>query len=375
MRKLLVSVLFLAGRVLGAQESVTGGVDLGSSGSRLASFGWAMVQDPIRGRTLKGSHYIYDTASFAMIGWVPYAVECVANVNGDVSCRYQQNLVAGGSPGRCYRAALTAGAYDAAGALKASNSFGSAMSCVPVASGPACEGNGGPIPTSVGAPERVPGGPGAPERLDPSDAPEDGDPAPASAQREPVTLQGAKNCGNSPIVIDLENEGFPLSDEPVLFDLDADGMPEKTNWTAPGSSVAFLVLDRDGNGTIDSGLELFGNNTRLSTGEKAQYGYIALAEYDLEAFGGNFDGFIGPEDAVWPKLRLWIDRDHDGVSRPGELLTLDQAGILKLEYDYEISKRVDPYGNRFLARGKAWRENRRGKPREVRLWDVWFVRR
>ena len=367
-----VCLLFLGCLFLGAQEFITGGVDLASSGSRLASFGWATPQSPIRGRTLKGVHNIYDVASYAMIAYDPFAIECVSNSIGAVSCRYDQNLVTGGSPGRCYRATLAASLYDASGTTKGSNTFGSGMICIPVPD-PGCVA-GGPPPTSAEPARDLPEGRHSPLRLNPDAEPaaesDAGQPA-----RAPVTLQGAKDCGNSPILVDLENEGFPLSDDPVLFDLDADGTRERTNWTAAGSSVAFLALDRDGNGAIESGLELFGNNTRLSTGEKAQYGYIALAEYDLQALGGNFDGVIGPEDAVWPRLRLWIDRNHDGISQPDELVTLDQAGILKLAYDYEISKRRDRFGDRFLAKGTAWRENRHGKPREIPLWDVWFVRR
>jgi hypothetical protein len=373
----LLSLLWLSVADLGAQGSIAGGVDLASSGSQLSSPGWALDTDPVRTRTFKGTHSIYDVATFANVGWMTFSVDCNSNPLGDVTCQYRQVLIARGSAGRCYRAALAARMVDATGAVKLSNSFGSAMVCLPPAGDPTCVG-GGPIPTFAETPDGGPLAPREPNRLDPQDlTPEiDGEPATEPGPpRDPVTFQGAKDCGNSPILIDLENEGFPLSDDPVLFDLDADGKPERTNWTSARSGVAFLVLDRDGNGSIDSGLELFGNNTRLFTGEKAQYGYIALAEYDLEAFGGNFDGFIGPEDAIWPKLRLWVDRDHDGISRPGELLTLDQVGILKLEYDYQISRRQDRYGDRFLAKGKAWRENRHGKPREVPLWDVWFVRR
>jgi hypothetical protein len=89
-------------------------------------------------------------------------------------------------------------------------------------------------------------------------------------------------CGScsSPIVLDLDNDGFKLTgmDERVLFDIDVDGSPELITWTRADQEDAFLCLDRDGNDKIDSGAELFGNHTPLSTGYKAPNGYEALKD-------------------------------------------------------------------------------------------------
>jgi hypothetical protein len=180
-------------------------------------------------------------------------------------------------------------------------------------------------------------------------------------------------CG-SPIILDLWGRGFELTDEPVKFDLNANGTAEETYWTKPNRGVAFLAVDRDGNGTIDSGLELFGDNTRLVSGAKAALGYDALAEFDLEALGGNFDGNISPEDLIWIALRLWLDDNHNGLSEPDELLTLDQAGVLSLEYDYRLMWRVDRFGNLFRARSRALIQGRNGRPQTRRTYDVFFVR-
>ena len=83
-------------------------------------------------------------------------------------------------------------------------------------------------------------------------------------------------------------------------------------------------------------------------------GYVALAPYDSEAFGGNDNLEIDPGDAIYPVLRLWLDEDHDGVSDSGELMSLAEAGITAISLEYRLDQRTDRFGNRFwlLARGR-----------------------
>ena len=78
----------------------------------------------------------------------------------------------------------------------------------------------------------------------------------------------------------------------MLFDIDADGYSESVTWVSPEARDAFLFLDRNGNGIVDDGSELFGDATYLFSGEIAQHGYEALAEFDLFEYGGNGDGVI-----------------------------------------------------------------------------------
>ena len=125
--------------------------------------------------------------------------------------------------------------------------------------------------------------------------------------------------------------------------------------TAPGVRNAFLCLDRNHDGAINDGRELFGQVTPLANGQPAKIGYIALAELDQPAHGGNGDGFIGPEDAGYRDLCVWIDANHDGVSQPGEIMTLPEAGVVGLAYDYvETRRQEDSYGNLFRYKSKAW---------------------
>src|SRR5215467_4109474 len=103
-----------------------------------------------------------------------------------------------------------------------------------------------------------------------------------------------KNCAcPSPIVIDLSRKGFQLTSAQsgVRFDITGTGNPIQIGWTDASGGNAFLVLDRDGNGKIDSGKELFGNYTSQPPSPERN-GYLALAEFDKVENGGNNDGLI-----------------------------------------------------------------------------------
>jgi hypothetical protein len=177
----------------------------------------------------------------------------------------------------------------------------------------------------------------------------------------------------SPILMDLENDGIHLTglDDPVWFDIDADGAPELMSWTDRGEGL--LALDRNGNGVIDDGGELFGTATRLSDGTRAPNGYVALAELDSWVFGGNGDGHLDSSDAAFGSLLLWTDRNHDGISQPEELQTLAQAGIRRIDLDYKWSHRSDRYGNEFRFRGRAWKAGPLGLTHPILTWDVFFL--
>ena len=168
----------------------------------------------------------------------------------------------------------------------------------------------------------------------------------------------------SPLVIDLDGDGTVETNKEnstVHFDHDNNGFAESTGWV--GKDDGLLVRDINGNGQIDNGTELFGNNSVLSSGEKAANGFEALADLD-----SNNDGVFNSSDTAWDDVKVWKDSNGNGIVDEGELLTLTQAGVSGINLDYQDSTTTDENGNQHNQTGTFIKAD--GTTGSIH--DVWF---
>ena len=167
----------------------------------------------------------------------------------------------------------------------------------------------------------------------------------------------------SPIIIDMNGDGVKTTAQGkhTYFDHDGNGFAENTGWV--DSNDALLVLDRNQNGLIDDGKELFGSNTLLSSGKRAQNGFEALAEFDE-----NRDGVIDAADSVWSRLQLWQDKNQNGFVDEGELLSLSNTQITAIGLNYLKGDKKDENGHEHRETSQVtWADGH-----QTDATDVWF---
>lgn len=242
------------------------------------------------------------------------------------------------APGHCYRSRVSASSPWA------SPEQGSGAKCAPSVQPPPGGGGAGCTPTETN-PCNGPGG--------------------GYNYRDCGYFYGDYTGCTSPIVMNLANGTYDLTGplNSVTFDLDADGVADTVTWTAPSSDVAFLALDRNQNGRIDDGAELFGNHTRLIGGAEASNGFDALSELDL-----NHDGGIDSADSIWSSLLLWTDRNHDGRSSPDELRPITVSAVHRIGLRYHWIGRRDRFGNMFRYEAETELDGGTRRP----IYDVFF---
>jgi hypothetical protein len=180
-----------------------------------------------------------------------------------------------------------------------------------------------------------------------------------------------------PIVLDVGRNGYSLTspEDGVWFDINADGTPEQIAWTAADSDDAFLAMDRNGNGRIDDGSELFGDATPATrhpeTGAwiNAANGFEALKFLENPDFGvSQADHLLDAKDAPFSRLLLWRDANHNGISEPDELTPAAAAGLESIHaYDVKTSGRRDAHGNLFRLRAVATFGGR-----SHYVYDIWL---
>jgi hypothetical protein len=173
-------------------------------------------------------------------------------------------------------------------------------------------------------------------------------------------------CCNTPVVLDLAGDGveFTSPRDGVSFEL-ASGKIGPWSWTEAGSDDAWLVRDMTENGVVDNGFEMFSDSMPqprpLAGGERN--GFAALAQFDH-----NRDGSVNADDPVWEELKLWQDRNQDGISQPEELQHPADFGIEGLSVRYAKIREPDGKGN--VLRYSAAVQSKPGSTVGMTAYDV-----
>jgi hypothetical protein len=178
-----------------------------------------------------------------------------------------------------------------------------------------------------------------------------------------TTAQTAALTASSPVVLDLDGNGVQTlaASQGVSFDLDGTGVT-RVGWVGAGDGL--LALDRNGDGVINDGRELFGNGTLTADGKHAANGYAAMALED-----SNHDGVLNALDVNWDRLRLWVDANHDGKTDAGELHTLAQHGVASISLAAHAGTTLSN-GN-LLGLESSWTD---AQGQQQAAADVWFAK-
>ena len=179
----------------------------------------------------------------------------------------------------------------------------------------------------------------------------------------------------SPLYVDFRRDSsdrdlLSSPNEGVMFDiLGSRGNPAYTkrqiSWFERGK-IALLALP-DGKGEVRNIDQLFGDNTLNSDGTYSENGFLSLAKHDIDN-----DGYINSSDAVYTKLRLWFDKNRNGIAEKQELRSLKETGVISidLKYDPDYYER-DQYGNEIKYKSVVHFRNGDMKS----IFDVWFTLR
>ena len=175
--------------------------------------------------------------------------------------------------------------------------------------------------------------------------------------------EGGAGDSITPLVLAFAGEAVHFNTAVTAgFDLTGT-MSVITDW--PTSTTPWLALDRNGNGKVDDGSELFGSATLLASGEAAHNGFVALADLD-----SNLDGRVDATDDMWGRLLVWSDVDGDRRSSANELKTVALRDLVAIELDYTVDRRCDPRGNCEVERAAFIYRDGRGRELHGAVIDV-----
>ena len=167
----------------------------------------------------------------------------------------------------------------------------------------------------------------------------------------------------TPLVLAFRSEAVQFNTA-VAASFDLTGtMSVITDW--PTSTTPWLALDRNLNGKIDDGGELFGSATLLASGEAARNGFVALRELD-----SNADGQIDAQDAEWGRLLVWSDVNSDRISTPNELSLAGTRELVAIDLGYTVDRRCDGRGNCEVERAGFRYQDGRGQALRGTVIDV-----
>lgn len=182
-----------------------------------------------------------------------------------------------------------------------------------------------------------------------------------------TTGSGSTGGGSTPLVLDFSGRGATFTDARGHFEL-GQGASQGTDWV--DARTPWLALDRNRDGRIESGEELFGSLTRLPDGSRASNGFEALRALDA-----NGDGRIDAKDPAFAQLVLWRDANQDRQSQPGELTRLADSGVIAIELGYHTRERCDARGNCERERAAMLFKDARGVVHRGEVVDVHLAHR
>ncbi len=131
-------------------------------------------------------------------------------------------------------------------------------------------------------------------------------------------------------------------------------------WPEPHAPGYFLVLDEKNNSQIKDGSQLFGDYGNFENG------FANLGAHDL-----NKDGVIDAKDKVFKKLKLWNDKNGDGISQKAEVITLKEKGVISIDLKYV--NETNKFGNRAEYKQKStFVFKQKGAEKKGVVLDIWF---